>query len=217
MKSLLFCTSYAGTAEAWSARYRKWLDFFTRSALERDQILLVDDGSPLLPSWRGVKQLQVLPERQPSEKTVLFHFENNLGRAGVCNYAGWFRSFAFAATYARKYGFNKVIHVESDCFLYSQRIIEFINGLSSGWTALWCPRWKFPETCIQIICEDQLEAYARLASISYADELADKPIEFMLPFTDVRKDFVGDRYGEYLQWVPEDADYGCQIPEEWPS
>jgi hypothetical protein len=217
MKTLLFCTSYAQTPQVWDRRYRKWRDFFAAGRLRADQTLLIDDGSPVLPSWRAVKLLEQLPERQAADKTVLYHFKDNLGRSGIRTYPGWYRSFAFAATYALRYGFAKVVHVESDCFIYSERMFDFVNGLDSGWTAFWCPLWQFPETCIQVICEDQFEAYAKLSTVSYAQELADKPIEMLLPFTQVRKDFVGDRYGEYVQWVPEDADYGCQIPEEWPA
>jgi hypothetical protein len=217
MKTLLFCTTYAGSPERWDLRVRKWLDYFSRSALRRDQILMVDDGSPTLPSWRGVRVLRDLPDRQPAEESVLFHFDENLGRSGVLNYPGWFRSFAFAAVYAQKYGFDKVVHIESDAFLYSDRIVAFVNGLSSGWTTFWCPRWNFPETCIQVICRDQLDRYASLSAVSYREELADKAIETLLPFTDIRKDFIGDRYGEYLHWVPEGADFGSQIPEHWPQ
>lgn len=217
MKTLLFCTSYAATAQQWSGRYRKWLNFFLRSELYRDQILIIDDGSPTVPTWRGVGYFEVLPDAQPSEKTVLFHFRENLGRPAILDYPGWFRSFVFAAEYARKYGFNKIVHIESDCFLYSPRIVEFVNNLALGWVAFWCPRWSFPETCIQVVCADQLSNYLALGALQYSESFCGKTIETLLPFTHVRKDFIGDRYGEYLQWVPEDADYACQIPDEWPA
>lgn len=216
MKTLLFCTAYAGAPDQWALRYRKWLDFFSASKLARDQILLIDDGSPVMPSWRGTRILEDLPEKQPREASVIFHFHDNLGRAAVLDYPGWFRSFFFAAQYAQRYGFDKIVHVESDCYLYSQRIVEFINALSTGWTTFWCPRWGFPETCIQVICADQMERFRAIGNRNYKDELSNQQIEFLLPFTDVRKDFVGDRYGEYLAWVPEEADYASQIPDSWP-
>jgi predicted O-linked N-acetylglucosamine transferase (SPINDLY family) len=216
-KTLLFCTTYADTPDRWSTRYRKWWEFFSHSKLARDQILMIDDGSPSLPSWQDVELLTDLPERQPSQDGVLYHFENTLGRSGIFVYPGWFRSFAFAAVYAQRYGFDKVVHVESDCFLYSNQVIDFIDGLSSGWTALWCPRWDLPETCIQVICADQLEAYRRLSTVIYAETMVNQAAETLLPFTDFCKDFVGDRYGEYALAVPEDADYACQIPDHWPA
>jgi len=216
MKTLLFCTTYAVSSPQWDARFRKWWEFFTASKLERAQILMIDDGSPVLPAWRGVKVLSDLTDRQPPEKTVLYHFADNLGRSDALVYPGWFRSFTFAAVYAHRYGFDKVVHVESDSFLFTERIIAYINGLTSGWTALWCPRWEMPETCVQIIAADQLELYRQFSTVSYATELAGQRIEDRLPFTHVNKDFIGDRYGEYLDWVPEDADFACNIPDEWP-
>lgn len=215
MKTLLFCTSYAASDETWELRYRRWLDFFGRSTLHKDQLLMIDDGSPKLPSWRGVKLLRELPERQPAEKAVLFHFADNLGRPDVLDYPGWYRSFTFAAVYARKYGFTKVVHVESDSFVFSRRMIDYLNELQTGWTTFWCPRWNFPESCIQVIGSDQLEAYAALAAVPYSGKLSGHRIEELLPFTEVRKDFVGDRFGEYESWLPDKIDFGCQIPEEW--
>jgi hypothetical protein len=217
MNTLLFCTAYADSPQRWESRYRKWLDFFSRGPVARDQILMIDDGSASLPAWRGLRVLQDLPEARPAEKTVLYHFTQNLGRSATLVYPGWFRSFAFAATYARKYGFTKIVHVESDCFLYSERMVRFVNGLSCGWTTFWCESQGFPETCIQVICADQFDAYLKLSTIDYAAQLANRAIETLLPFTDVCKDFVGDRYGEFARWVPEEADYGCQIPDDWPS
>ena len=216
MKTLLFCTSYADTPHRWQSRYRKWLDYVSRSAIARDQVLLVDDGSASLPEWRGLAILRELPDKAPADKTVLFHFADNLGRPALLNYPGWFRSFALAAEYARKFGFDKIVHIESDSYVYSDRLVRFINGLSSGWTTFWCPSQGFPETCIQVVCADRLEDYLALSHVSYAAELANRAIETLLPFTDVRKDFIGDRYGEIVQWLPEDADYGCQIPDDWP-
>ena len=217
MHTLLFCTAYADSPQRWDSRYRKWLDYFSRSRLAKDQILMIDDGSTSLPAWRGVRVLHQLPQERPPEKAVVYHFPRNLGRSGMLDYPGWFRSFAFAASYARTYGFSKIVHVESDCYLYSDRMVQFVNALSAGWTTFWCESQGFPETCIQVICADQLDAYLKLAGMDYATQLANRPIENLLPFTDVRKDFIGDRYGEFARWVPEEADYGCQIPDEWPS
>jgi len=216
MKTLLFCTSYAENPQRWEARYRKWLDFFSSSKVQRDQILLIDDGSPCLPAWRGTRVLRELPSQVPSEKSVIFHFEKNLGRPALLIYPGWFRSFCFAATYARRYGFDKIVHVESDCFLYTARVVRYLNELRSGWTSMWCESQGFPETCIQVICADQMDKYLELSTMDYDRQLANRLIEVLLPFTNVCKDFIGDRYSEFGEWVPEDADFGCQIPESWP-
>ena len=53
--------------------------------------------------------------------------------------------------FAKANGFGKVIHIESDSFVRGDRLKAYINDASSGWTALWCPRHRMPESAIQII------------------------------------------------------------------
>ena len=65
-----------------------------------------------------------MPPEQPQAQAVLFHFKNNLGRPSVYDYPGWFRSFTFVATYAQAYQFEKIVHIESDPYLY---ILEGTN------------------------------------------------------------------------------------------
>src|SRR5689334_14899196 len=50
-------------------------------------------------------------------------------------------------------GYKKIIMIDSDCFVLSQKLAEFIKKLDSGWTTLWCKRWNFPEASFQVICE----------------------------------------------------------------
>lgn len=212
-KTLVFCTAYTGTAanpwDAWNIRYKRWLEAITTSHLHYDQILIVDDGSPTLPEWPGMATLFSLGGQQPEEPVVLFHFAENLGRLGPYDYPGWFRSFALAAVYAQTYGFEKVIHIESDAFLISRRIQDYCNAVEDGWVAFLCPRYNFPETGIQIMAGTGLRRFYRLAAQPYSD-FARQPIETALPFTRVERRFIGDRYGDYLTYVPAEADWTMQ-------
>jgi len=217
-KTLLFCTSFSSTQEAWDYRYKRWLDFFIKSSLEKSQILIIDDGSPVLPNWTNLK-IYNGPTIPPSshEEFVLFHFNNRLGRNGVLNYPGWYRSFTFAATWAKVFNFNKIIHIESDTFVLSEKLITYINTLSSGWTSLYCTSQDFPETCIQIICEDQIKKFLKFSRHDYDINFKDKPIELFIPFTNIEKSFIGDRYGEIegLNALPSGIDYAANIPSHW--
>ena len=60
---------------------------------------------------------------------------------------------------------------------------------------LWSPRHRFPETALQVICKDQFENFEKLKdanpSLSFPD-LAER----LLPFTNVHKQFIGDRYSD---------------------
>jgi hypothetical protein len=214
MSTLLFFTTFSNHRQHWQQRYRKWVDYFASSWLEFDQMLVVDDGSPVLPEWPEFEVLTELPAQRPSAKNVLFHFSNNLGRQGIFQYPGWFRSFGFAARYAKAYQFTKVIHIESDAYLMSARIFDFVNNCQTGWTTFWCPRWQCEESAIQVICQDHLEAFLNITQQDYDAVYAGKFLDKMLPYTSVRKDFVGDRYAEGSGSIPVNVDYICQFPIE---
>ncbi len=165
-KTLVFCTAYVpspkiagtyvpsmehGTAYleaadgedkfySWNLRYRIWLEALLASELKFDQILIVDDGSPTLPQWDDVTIKREQDSILSSDKIVLFHFDQNLGRHAVSDFPGWVRSFLFAGRYARANGFTRVIHLESDAFLISWRLQSYANAVSDGWVTLWCPR-----------------------------------------------------------------------------
>jgi hypothetical protein len=217
-RTLLFCTSFAATNELWEYRYKKWLDFVYKSALVRHQILLIDDGSPVLPQWSNLRiynepHLPTIVD----EQSVLFHFNKQLGRQGILQYPGWYRSFTFASIWAKTFSFNKVIHIESDSFILSERLVDYINKLNHGWTSFYSARYNFPETCIQVICEDQIKKFLKFSRRDYGMNFANRPIELLIPFTNVEKNFVGDRYGEIedLRGLPRGVDYATNIPSHW--
>lgn len=217
-KTLIFCTSFAATTEEWNYRYKKWLDFLSICSLKRDQILLIDDGSPVLPTW---KNLAIYKEpdlpRLNSDEIALFHFNDRLGRKSLLNYPGWYRSFIFSGVWAQNFGFNKIIHIESDSFIFSKELIAYINNLNTGWTSLFCQSQNLPETCVQIICEDQLKKFKKFSRHDYDINFAEKQIELFIPFTNVERKFVGDRYGELIGFdgIPTNADYAANIPSHW--
>jgi hypothetical protein len=212
-KALLFCTTWADSADLWRLRYGKWLAHVLRSRLDYAQVLLVDDGSPLQPQIGDLAVIDAerLPADCPSTRIVLAHFSNRLGRPATLDYPGWWRSFFFAAQYASKYSFDKIIHIESDAFVLSDALTDYLNATHLGWTALWCPYHGLPETCIQVIGRDQLPACLGIAREPYAPGYVGRLAETLLPFTQVECCFKGDRYGEYRTELPLDADWASQV------
>ncbi len=214
MRTLLFCTTWADSADLWRLRYGKWLAHVLHSPLHYAQVLLVDDGSPLRPPIEDLAVLDAerLPADCPAAKIVFARFANRLGRPGALDYPGWWRSFFLAAQYAANYGFDKIIHVESDAFVLSAALSGYLNAIDSGWTALWCPYHGVPETCIQVIGRDQLRACLGIAREPYAPRFVGRVAETLLPFTQIESCFKGDRYGEYRTDLPLDADWASQVP-----
>jgi hypothetical protein len=70
---------------------------------------------------------------------VVVRIAERLGRPGLFDFPDWWHSFMYAADYAGRYDFDKLVHVESDTYLLSPRLHQHVNGLEQGWTAFWCP------------------------------------------------------------------------------
>lgn len=208
MKTLVYCTAYANSNHAWNARYRKWIDAIRATSLAFDQLLLIDDGSPVVPSWDDVNVVSSLDTDVGSARCVLHHFHIRLGN-DMGPWPGWNRSFLYTAGYARQHGFEKAIHVESDAFLITNRLCQYFNSIQDEWVTLWCPRYSMPESGIQVMAGKGLEMFVAFAEKPHSERIG-KTAELGFPRTRVEQSFIGDRYGEYLDHIPADADYVMQ-------
>lgn len=219
MKTLIFCTGYSSNIQDWNTKYNRWIDAISKSSVVFDKILIPDDGSPSLPpSDQNLSIIDplALPQEEPTTQIVIAHYQDRLGRQGVYVYPGWYRSFMFSSIYAKRYDYNKIIHIESDAFILSSRMKQHMNQFSEGWEAYWCPKYLCPETAIQIIAGSSIEAFCKLSNEPYskfsgipADPNGSQASSY-LPYS-VNKNFVGDRYGEGALQVPDSSDYACQI------
>jgi hypothetical protein len=229
----LFCTSCINNnIEGHTAfRYKKWVDYYARlmDQLKVENILLINDGSDAL---QYMKEFSVtrIPADEPDlfpnalSDVNFFYFKDRLGRPSTMDYPGWWRSFTFISHIAHKYDFDKIIHIESDFFVSGQRLKDYISNLQEGWISLYSHGYNFPESAIQVICKDQLSKFREVEQIvrSVNFNLKNKAAEFILPFTDIRKDFIGDRFGELsvliswsrLQKSVKDFDYFGQLPTD---
>jgi hypothetical protein len=215
-RTLAFCTCYAADATTWQLRYRRWIRAMQRNGLAWDQLLIVDDGSPALPEgWNDVAVVRAGEAAPADARIVLVHFARQLGQGGWRDYPGWFRSFGFAADYAAARGFARVVHVESDAYVISRRFAERLNAVREGWVAPLQTRHRMPESAIQVIAGASLGTFRDFAALSY-DPFRGKDIEREIPFTEVLTGFKGDRYGEFQDFVPMDADFSVQVhPPSW--
>ena len=214
MKTLLFCASFAESQGLWNHRWKRWLDYHTSIGLEFDQVLIVDDGSPTLPRDIDCEVIYDLADVQPEHKVVLFHHNDNLGSPAPFEYPGLFRSMQTATDYAAKYNFDKIVNIESDAFVLSDRVTEYINNINDDWTALWDHHFAIPELGINIAAGRGLELWSSVFNQPY-DRFRGKMLEEELPFTRVEKNFTGARYGEFVDSIPEHADYATQIDQLW--
>lgn len=218
MKTLIFCTGFAKTIDEWELKHSRWFNAIETSKLNVDTLLIPDDGSPELPSWEGVDTILegTLSDQEPTARGVIYSFKNNLGRQEVYVYPGWHRSFMLAAEYAKKYSYEKVIHVEADAFVISDRMQNYINDYADGWTTFWCSKYQIPETSIQIIAGSGLQSLYDLIDKPYSlfsghpADAGQHHRPSWLSYV-VNKDFYGNRWGEDNTPTPKNADFTCQI------
>jgi hypothetical protein len=181
-------------------RYTKWVDYYSSklTLFNSSGLFLIDDGSSNIHFDKRITicNSDELPSSLDNEINM-FHFENRLGRASMVEYPGWWRSFLFSVKLAKKYNIKKIIHIESDFYIASKRMISYIEGLSSGWTTFFSRHYNFPETAVQVICEDSFDKLNKLFELAVAQNFKfDKIAEFTFPFTKIEQDFYGDRFGE---------------------
>jgi hypothetical protein len=229
MRSFIFCTSYINESSNSlnKRRYIRWVDYYLKKMEDfgAETLFLIDDGSSNTDIGRNVDVFNSndLPDKLES-KANLIHFENNLGRPTHNDYPGWWRSFYYSIEIARKYNFDKIIHIESDFFIVSERMIEYIKNITKGWIAFYCRVHGFPETAIQIISKDAYssleESYRSAAERKFKmDQIA----ELYFPFTRIEKKFHGDRLGQaeilerWLKFIepPFKVDYIGQVNPEF--
>jgi len=215
MKSFIFCTSFIKKPYWPVLRWNNWISYQSerKKLFGAERIFLIDDGTPL----ENIKiKVSIIDANEPLPKAlpdgiVMFRFQEHYGRYAVGIFPGWRRSFTFSSEIAKKYSFGKIIHIESDAFVISRRMINYIRSLRKGWNVFWCPHYNFPETAIQIICGDSIRKLERLYRIGKDFWFKNTLPEFIFPFTNINRRFMGDRYDEFCTKYPANADYICQV------
>ncbi len=141
MEALLFCTSYLSPSSPSGGveRWRKWIEYYSqrKEIFGADRLVLIDDGSSFEHLQLPVTILSAeteIPTTLP-EGIILFRFDQHLGRESMYQFPGWWRSFSFAGELAQRCGARKLIHIESDAYVLSHRLAEFIRSCNEGWTS----------------------------------------------------------------------------------
>ena len=216
-RALIFCTSYINDVE----RYRRWIDYMLprRAAFGADRVFLINDGcehADFDARIAAIDGAAPLAESLPGE-LVMVTFPERLGRTSMFCYPGGWRSFTYSVRLARRYGYDKIIHIESDAYVCSRRLADYIRRVNRGWTALWSQHYLFPETAIQIICRDayaELEAYADRGPAFF--RASTRAAEYLLPFDKIEHRFRGERCGALDRAAgAQGRDYLAQVTPGW--
>lgn len=227
--SFLFATGYISN-ESKIERYIKWIQYYNenKSKIGADELVIFDDCSNI----ELVQQLQKVIQGNNIEFNIIdydklpdelckgvnwIRFDSHLGRPSVHITAGWHRSFSYAGVIAKHYGYDKIVHVESDTYILTDRLFNFIHDSKNEWSVLFNKDYNFPDTCIQIIHRDHfkyLEQLYELGEKFWFKAETNKTFiaEFVFKFTNIVRYFNGSWHGGNIEDAPKDVDYFADFP-----
>ena len=207
-KSFIFCTSYIKGAHGLKNRYKKWYNHYRK--LSNQPIVIIDDNSPF--SLKNTNWMNFDGSKIDGSLANFHTFDTHLGRKSIHDFPGWFRSFVYSIEIARKYEYNRIIHIESDLIILKRSMLDELCEIDSGWNVVWCPKYNMPETAVQVICEDQFDSVINAYQEYQKIDKNARAIETILPFTNVIKRFNGDRYGGDNRQIEDFMDFYAQFP-----
>ncbi len=206
MKTALFTFTYLHGMDGQVSRLeraKKFLKYYTPLAnrLGFDDIIISDNGG-------SQEQLHEVIALSP---TIRFICNPLMFRGEHWDYLPCWRQ-QYDVQCAIDLGYDKIIILDDDAYLLSDRVLTYVKQLKTGWTSFYCPKHNFPEAAISVLCRDAFSRFEAFTSIPYTHWNGKAPMELLMPYTHVEKDFNIDRFGEdNLPQMP-DMDGYCQCP-----
>lgn len=175
-----------------------------------NRIVLLDNASDMA----NLKQLDanIYDENKvllysPTAPSIIdiYRFTEHLPRTGTWEYPYCWRGLDYLKTLLPTC--EKVVALDSDFYILSHRLADYVKELDSGWVSFFNHKYGFPEAAIHILCKDQFHKVLDFPIPSYT-HYNNQHMEWLLPFTQVHKEgFKGDRYGENCLQQTDDMDY----------
>lgn len=191
MKTILVTTCWLGNQE-YIDKTKKFINYYSElqgSNIHNDQILLLDNASPFK---------SVINMNDFYSEALIQRFHNHLPRTSILGYPYLWRAVYFFQELFKEY--DKIVYMDNDFFLTSDKAISLVNNFNSGYMSFYCNKHKFPETGIQVVTKDCKEYWDFVKGLSEEEFIAKytgKMMETHLPLTHIEKDLIGDRWSEY--------------------
>lgn len=207
------------------ARNLRYLDYYRsiKKEIGFDRIVMIDNGSSIdkLAHLKGnvFNEYNDLISSVESSDLDVWHFQNSLKKTvhGQHDYPYCWRTVYFMRDLIEFYNATKIIFIDSDAFVVSKKLAEYVRRWNKGWHSLYCKKYDFPESSFHVINQDSfylLKAYTRDGDFMSRNNKV--IMEKSLPFTHVHKEFDCDRYGETRVPYRTGMDLYCQAPLDVP-
>lgn len=203
MNTIIITTCYLD--EGRYPRMKKWLEYYLpkMNALGASKIQLLDNASAL----PLIHQLQ---DEVPGFGVTwdIHRYNDHLARgSNIFDYPYIWRAIRDLNNYFDKY--DKIIYMDNDFYILSDKMFSYVKNLSSGWTAFWCPKHNFPETSCNVLIKG-CSSYEKFLQTPI-EQYNGTCFERTLPTTFREKGMIGDRYSEYPMNPPANADFNSQV------
>lgn len=209
MKTALLTHSYLAGKDLLGsdrlARVCRFLDWHRghQHTLRVDEFFVSDNASP-----------SHLADRIRN-RCVLLRYQDHIPHANIENGYLYCWRHLYTTKILIALGYEKIIYVDSDCFLVSQRMVDHIRDIKSGWTAFWIQKYSFPSAELHVLCKDAFPTFLEFADPPFGYYLG-KLMEKTLPFTHIEMGMRVDRWGEDLKPQEPWMDAYCQAPVSLP-
>lgn len=182
---------------------RKWLKYYTqlKKELGVTGIHVLNNG----PTTRY--DFDVL--NRAGRTRLKFHaFPQHLPRTGHLDYPYLWRAVDHFKECFKIY--DKIIYMDNDFYILSERFAKHIKDFRDGWMSPWCARHNFPETGLQVLTKT-----SQCYPISYPySRFNGQCMELTLPVS-TEKGWIGDRHSEYgVTFQDRTWDFSAQVPLE---
>lgn len=107
--------------------------------------------------------------------------------------------------------FDKVLMIDTDTYILSPNCLKFLKDVETGWHVFWSNKYQFPAAEVQVVCKDMLPVIEEFTS-KPIESYYGKCMETTLPYTEIHKEFIGDRYGETFLMQHPKMDWYSQTP-----
>lgn len=93
-------------------------------------------------------------------------------------------------------GYEKIIAIDSDCFVLTKKLAKHIRESNSGWITYWNEVHRFPEAALQILNKDAFDLFRGYTSKPWQERNDGRLMERDIPFTVVEMGFRVGRFAE---------------------
>ena len=140
---------------------------------------------------------------------AVMRFSKEYRREGLLGYPYAWRAIAMLGTILRDWEYERVVFIENDFFVCSQRLLDWADQ-QTGLACLWTPQYSIPESAFIVLTKcDEYDAFVR--AMPWQERTG--VLEQVVPWTHVEKGFLGDRY-EGGPPPPYGIDFAAQLKFE---